>query len=46
MSLTYAVSLDNDDAVFRASGRELAGNGVPVRLDRPLTSELLLFDAG
>ena len=45
MSLTYEVRLDNDGSVFRASGRELAAIGVPVRLDRPLTSELLLFDA-
>jgi alpha-galactosidase len=44
-SRTYEVRTDNDGTTFRASGRELARDGVPVLLDRPLTSELILFDA-
>jgi alpha-galactosidase len=44
-ALVYQVRTDNDGQVFKASGRELARDGVRVLLDRPLTSELLLFDA-
>lgn len=44
-SLAYEVRTDNDGSTFRASGRELVCEGVPVRLDRALTSELLLFQA-
>jgi alpha-galactosidase len=44
-ALVYQVRTDNDGQVFQASGRELARDGVRVLLDRPLTSELLLFDA-
>jgi hypothetical protein len=43
-SRIYEVRTDNDGQVFQASGRELARDGVRVRLDRALTSELLLFD--
>ena len=42
---TYEVTTDNDGLRFKASGRELARDGIRVLLDRPLTSELLLFDA-
>jgi hypothetical protein len=44
-SRAYEVRTDNNGQEFEASGRELERDGVRVRLDRALTSELLLFDA-
>ncbi len=42
---TYEVQTDNEGHRFRSTGQELALHGVRVHLDRPLTSELLLFDS-
>jgi len=39
----YEVTLDNAAQVFRMSGRELAMQGLPVRLDTALTSELVMY---
>ena len=39
----YEVTLDNGQQVFRASGRELAGDGLVIRLDSALTSELVMY---
>lgn len=41
----YDVRLDNEQQVIRMTGKELARDGLLVRLDSALTSELLLFDA-
>ncbi len=40
---TYEVSWDNEGRSARLSGWELTQRGVAVRLERPLSSELLLF---
>jgi alpha-galactosidase len=45
VSRAYDVTLDNRGQTFRAPGRELADGGVLIRLDAPLASELLLFQA-
>jgi hypothetical protein len=37
--------LDNERQSYRASGAELAARGVPVRLARVLSSQLLIFAA-
>ncbi|MEW6753590.1 MAG: alpha-galactosidase [Candidatus Latescibacterota bacterium] len=39
----YRVVLDNEGIQFQASGRELAREGVRIRLERPQSSELLLL---
>ncbi len=39
----YDVTLDNRQERFRATGRELTGVGLTVRLDAPCTSELVLY---
>ena len=39
----YEVRLDNEQQVVRMTGKELARDGLLVRLDPALTSELLLF---
>ena len=39
----YEVTLDNASQVFRATGRELADDGLPVALDAPNTSELVMY---
>ena len=44
-SLEYDVSLDNEQQVIRMTGKELARDGLLVRLDSALTSQLLLFNA-
>jgi alpha-galactosidase len=44
-SRAYEVRTDSNGQEFEASGRELERDGVRVRLDRALTSELILFDA-
>jgi hypothetical protein len=41
----YEVTLDNSQESFRISGRELAGSGLPIRLDGSLISELMLYTA-
>jgi alpha-galactosidase len=41
----YEVTLDNSGESYRVSGRELAGSGVPVRLDGSMISELVLYTA-
>jgi alpha-galactosidase len=43
LGATYEVTLDNSGQTFRAAGRELAGTGIPVRLDSALTSELVMY---
>jgi alpha-galactosidase len=40
---TYAVTADNAGQTVRLSDQELSARGLPVRLETPLTSELLLF---
>ena len=40
---TYQISLDNDGATFILSGYDLSRHGIRVRLDGPLTSELILY---
>ena len=40
----YAVTLDNGGQSLRASGKELALTGLPIRLDAALTSELVLYE--
>jgi alpha-galactosidase len=44
-SRDYRVTMDNTGVVFQVSGRELANQGLTVRLEGGLTSELLLFEA-
>ena len=39
----YQVTRDNSGLSWTVSGRTLMHEGIPVRLDQPLTSELLLF---
>lgn len=41
----YEVTLDNQQATFRIHGRDLVLNGLPIRLDSALTSELVLYKA-
>jgi alpha-galactosidase len=41
----YEVRLDNEGQTFEATGRELTESGVTVRLERPLSSQTLLFSA-
>ncbi len=41
----YRVVFENEGAVVERTGDDLARNGFPVRLERPLTSELVLFEA-
>ncbi len=41
----YRVTSDNQRSTTILNGRELMGTGLPVRLDGPLTSELLLCEA-
>jgi alpha-galactosidase len=45
LAKAYDVTLDNRRATLRISGWELATHGVPVRLEAPLTSELILMRA-
>jgi len=45
MALDYDVTLDNEQQVMRAPGRQLVRDGILVRLDATLTSQLLLFQA-
>jgi alpha-galactosidase len=40
----YRVSFDNSGDVVEVSGLELRSDGIKVRLESPLTSELLLFE--
>ncbi len=44
-SLTYNVTFDNTRAVAQVSGYELVNNGLRVRLEGALTSELILIEA-
>lgn len=39
----YEVRLDSQDQAFAADGHTLCGAGIPVRLESPLTSELITF---
>jgi alpha-galactosidase len=39
----YEVILDNSNQKFRISGRELAFNGLPIRLESAMTSELVMY---
>ena len=39
----YEVTLDNQRQTFRLSGRELALQGLPVRLEAAMTSELVMY---
>lgn len=41
-SETYTVVMDNSGETFTASGRELAEDGILIRLSHPMTSELLI----
>ena len=43
LSAEYEVTLDNRGQTFSISGRELAGTGLPIRLDSAMTSELVLY---
>jgi alpha-galactosidase len=45
MSRTYAVTFDNSGATVHVSGYELVHEGIRVRLDGALTSELILYAA-
>jgi len=40
----YQVLLDNSGMIYQASGAELMCQGIPVRLEQPQTSELLIFE--
>lgn len=40
----YRVTLDNSGGTFHATGRELARDGISVRLEQPLSSELVLIE--
>ena len=40
----YTVTLDNDGLAYQTTGIDLAAQGVPVRLQNVLASELLLFE--
>jgi hypothetical protein len=42
---SYRVTLDNTGTVSQMSGQELMRHGLFIRLDSPLTSELLLFES-
>ena len=42
---TYQVRMDNRGERFHASGRELQQDGIAVRLEQVLTSELVLVTA-
>jgi alpha-galactosidase len=44
-SRRYRVTFENDGAVIERTGEDLARNGFPVRLERALSSELVLFEA-
>jgi hypothetical protein len=41
----YRVTLENSGAIVERTGDDLARNGFAVRLERPLTSELILMEA-
>jgi alpha-galactosidase len=41
---TYRVTLDNTGEALDSTGFDLARQGLPLRVDQPLTSELLLFE--
>jgi len=41
----YRITRENDGSVVERTGDDLARNGLPVRLERPLTSELVLIEA-
>ncbi len=41
----YSVTMDNSRRTSHVSGWDLTNQGITVRLDAPLTSELLLFEA-
>ncbi len=42
-SAEYEVTLDNQRQTFRMSGRDLALQGLPIRLDAAMTSELVMY---
>lgn len=41
----YTVGMDNGGTTFRAGGAALVRDGIRIRLEQPLTSELVLFTA-
>lgn len=41
----YLITLDNHPTTFQIPGRELSIHGLPIHLDAPLTSELVLYQA-
>ncbi|MBN1350374.1 alpha-galactosidase [candidate division KSB1 bacterium] len=43
ISVEYEVTLDNHRQTFRISGSDLLNRGLRVRLDTPMTSELVLY---
>jgi len=43
-SKQYKVTLDNDQQTFVVSGRDLAQNGIRIRLDQARTSELIMYE--
>jgi len=45
LSRRYEITLDGQSQRFQATGRDLARDGVPVRLEQPQTSELVLLQA-
>ena len=45
LSKNYKVSFVGKSAYFVANGYTLAENGISIRLDSPLTSQMLLFEA-
>ena len=45
LSRRYEVTLDGQSQRFQGTGRELVRDGVPIRLEQPQTSELVLLQA-
>ena len=45
ISKTYEVTFDNKGATVQISGYSMANDGIRVRLDGSLTSELILYKA-
>jgi hypothetical protein len=44
-SLSYSITLDNDNSAYVVSGKELTGEGLTIHLENAITSELVLYKA-
>ncbi len=44
LGATYEVAMDNQQEKFRTSGKELAMTGLAIRLESPMTSQLVMYN--